>query len=361
MNKWTIFYSWQEDLPKDTNLNAIRNSLKKASAALESEIDNIAIEIDEATRNTPGSPNIPETIFEKIMKADVFVADISTINNDSQNKVPNSNVLIELGYAIAYLGWGRILLLFNKEFGTFPNDVPFDIDRHRINDYKITRKSDTNGKNQLLNDLIIELKKIIEMNPEKSFEKRNISHAEVKRRNDIDSLISALSNIHMPTMDDFIENIPYMIIGSIFHFWEGFKATVNGSNFHIYDVKANELIRELYVHWNNTLSYGHRYHPARGDKYIYSSTMDILTREEQKDYNYLTRERKKLYYSYRNFIDFIRSNYIEIDLNKTSTAAIDEYISFHKEFMENLNRNEKQRSTKHSRFVAALLRCRAKI
>ncbi|MGB8192315.1 MAG: hypothetical protein WCF67_10375, partial [Chitinophagaceae bacterium] len=135
-----IFYSWQSDLPKLTNLNAIRQVLRDASSMIESEIEDIRIEIDEATRDLPGSPNIPKAIFGKISASDIFVCDVTTINTNTSadlRRVPNPNVLIELGYAVATLGWDRIIMLFNTVHGNFPNDLPFDIDRHRATKFTI--------------------------------------------------------------------------------------------------------------------------------------------------------------------------------------------------------------------------------
>jgi len=140
-NDFVIFYSWQNDLPDETNRRLIREVLRNSSSNLEATYsdDNLRIIIDEATRGEPGSPNIPLTILEKIKNADAFVCDITTINQDApkdQRKVANPNVLFELGYAVSQLGWSRIIMLFNKAFGNFPDDAPFDIDRHRASPYK---------------------------------------------------------------------------------------------------------------------------------------------------------------------------------------------------------------------------------
>jgi hypothetical protein len=97
--------------------------------------------VDEATRDRPGSPNVSLTIQEKIRVADLFVCDITTINPgapDNQRRVPNPNVMFELGYAVAQLGWERIVLVFNRAHGAFPDDVPFDIKGHRVSDYEFS-------------------------------------------------------------------------------------------------------------------------------------------------------------------------------------------------------------------------------
>ena len=58
------------------------------------------------------------TIYKKIDSADIFVADVTIINPEyTGRKTPNPNVMIELGYAIKALGWQRILLLYNGDYG----------------------------------------------------------------------------------------------------------------------------------------------------------------------------------------------------------------------------------------------------
>ncbi len=63
MDELTIFYSWQSDLPDNTNRKLIRDALHLIIPELEN--DRLKIFIDEATREEAGSPNIPLTIMEK--------------------------------------------------------------------------------------------------------------------------------------------------------------------------------------------------------------------------------------------------------------------------------------------------------
>jgi hypothetical protein len=68
----------------------------------------LKIILDEATRGESGSPNIPMTILEKIKVSDAFICDITTINSNAPEELrrtPNPNVLFELGFAVAHLGW----------------------------------------------------------------------------------------------------------------------------------------------------------------------------------------------------------------------------------------------------------------
>lgn len=145
----TVFYSWQSDLSKKENLNFIEKSIKKALKQLHSNKPiSIDLKFDKATRSLAGSPDIAESIFTKIAGCNVFIADISIINPESENsrKTPNPNVLIELGFAARALGWEKIICIYNSKFGDF-NDLPFDLRNRRIMDYScIKNKSELSNK-----------------------------------------------------------------------------------------------------------------------------------------------------------------------------------------------------------------------
>lgn len=67
-NKFTVFYSWQSDLPSNTNKNVIDNCIKKAIKATQQEI--LA---DRDTQGILGTYNIDEIIFNKIINADFLL------------------------------------------------------------------------------------------------------------------------------------------------------------------------------------------------------------------------------------------------------------------------------------------------
>ncbi|MBL0439820.1 nucleotide-binding protein [Aeromonas caviae] len=114
-----IFYSWQSDIPSRLNRNIIEDALNRALKAIRrDETESLEPVLDRDTSGVPGSPSISDTIFKKISSADIFVADVTIINKNSDNKkTPNPNVLIELGFAISQLGWDRIILIQNSQEG----------------------------------------------------------------------------------------------------------------------------------------------------------------------------------------------------------------------------------------------------
>jgi hypothetical protein len=137
-----VFYSWQSDLPDDSNREYLRTILAAASERLTTRRPKgHAVVLDSDTLGVPGAPPITEAVLEKIRNARVFVADVSITNSSAAGKkAPNPNVLVELGYALRGLGWSRILMLMNTEFGE-PRELPFDLHHLRVEPYRLKPKA----------------------------------------------------------------------------------------------------------------------------------------------------------------------------------------------------------------------------
>lgn len=131
---YTIFYSWQADLPNSTNRGFIQAALDEAARSIAADL-NIQPVIERDTLNIPGSPDIAITIFRKISTSQAFVADITLINpKEAERRTPNPNVLLELGYALHALGQDRIILIMNRAYGP-PEALPFDLKMRRVITY----------------------------------------------------------------------------------------------------------------------------------------------------------------------------------------------------------------------------------
>jgi hypothetical protein len=152
--KITIFYSWQSDLPNRTNRGYIQKSIEKATERILEKNDFITeITIESDSRNESGTPDLVNTIFSKIDSSDIFICDISIINSSTTNrKVPNPNVLIELGYASSRIGWEKIISIYNTDFGRI-EDLPFDI-RHRK---PITYTSELKNLDKVIESQIVQI------------------------------------------------------------------------------------------------------------------------------------------------------------------------------------------------------------
>jgi hypothetical protein len=322
-----IFYSWQSDLDPNTNSRAIRNAIQSIIPIIEDEIENCRIILEEATSREAGSPDIPSTIFRKIGETDIFICDITTINNDANcnKKTPNPNVLIELGYAISVLGWERIIMLYNTNYGAFPQDLPFDLDRRRISTYRIINNTDQNGRGNLKNTLKIAVKTIIEDNPQKNI--HLFTPEEIRRNNDIVSLQQLFSTIHLPTLDLFIERAPRIVDYRIIHYYESFNGIFSSSLFHIYDEALNNFIIDFYNLWRTALSFGDHYLNNGGNTLVYGVNNDEEERQllEKLEKNIFDLSIKK-----SQLLVYVRTNYLEVDLRQTSIDAYREYITFNR-------------------------------
>lgn len=140
--KNSIFYSWQSDLPNNTNRGFLESCLKKSLKELDKAGPfSIELAIDRDTKGEPGTPDIMELIFKKIEKSKIFVADISIINSEAKGrKTPNPNVLIELGYASKALGWEKVICVYNLDYGSI-EDLPFDLRQRRPLTYSLKDKT----------------------------------------------------------------------------------------------------------------------------------------------------------------------------------------------------------------------------
>lgn len=143
-----IFYSWQSDLPNNTNRNVIEEAVQKAIQKTNHDLL-LDLSFDKDTNDVIGTPEIVDTIFKKIETASVFIADITIINTkESSRKMPNPNVLIELGYALKAIGWERIICIYNTDYGKI-EDLPFDLRQRRPLAYSLSNKI----KSKVIEDL----------------------------------------------------------------------------------------------------------------------------------------------------------------------------------------------------------------
>jgi hypothetical protein len=138
--KVKVFWSWQSDTPGEIGHYFVRDVVKAAIKELKQALDFEEAEreivsdlhIDHDRQGIPGSPDLARVIFEKIAAATVFIADVTPIgavlSNAATNskKLINSNVAIELGYALHSISDRALLMVMNAHFGTRA-DLPFDL------------------------------------------------------------------------------------------------------------------------------------------------------------------------------------------------------------------------------------------
>ena len=153
---FTIFYSWQSDLPNSKTRGLIESSIE---AAVRSLRNTVSVYADRDTQGVTGSPDIVQTIFSKIDECDVFVADVTSVatyhhldkdgnETDRLKATPNANVMIELGYATQVVGWDNIICIMNDDYN-HDGEIPFDIEHHRLTHFSLSGKEKAEVRKQL--------------------------------------------------------------------------------------------------------------------------------------------------------------------------------------------------------------------
>lgn len=209
IEEFRIFFCWQSDIPGQREM--IFEELQAQKYRLE-EVNRCHIEIDEDMRSVAGMIPIAHTVLKKIKDADIFVCDISPVasicSKDSydnniyyrEKKMPNSNVMLELGYALGCMHPSRIIALANTNGhkwhdGEMPFDIferyyvkftckeNLDLSRHLDLSLKFLReygRVDANGKNwrSRLIRFIDRIKGNVQINVPSNTEIRDISDSE---------------------------------------------------------------------------------------------------------------------------------------------------------------------------------------
>jgi len=139
-----IFYAWQSDHP--SSRNHIGDALDRIIASANREWPIVApLKLERAVELGDGSVRIDVTLMEKIAAANYVVADITPVHAIPERLLPNSNVLIEVGFSLAS---GKPRSLFLVEHGAKTDELlerhprarlPFDIDHVSRITYRIPK------------------------------------------------------------------------------------------------------------------------------------------------------------------------------------------------------------------------------
>ncbi|WP_333567616.1 hypothetical protein [Sphingorhabdus sp.] len=329
-----VFFSWQSDVAQNATTRVLRMAIAAAAADLTAKTG-ATVEMDEATRNVPGSPYIPGKLAEKIRKSDIFVADITAISVTEDGKsIPNPNVSFELGLAAAYLGWDRIVMIFNESVAKFEN-LPFDFDRHRITKYKIAETKNVNEGEQkrLLKLVTVAIETIINQNPLRPRDIEGKSDAEVKHERDVVNLRWYLNQISIDLIGIHIRDMPQMLHYFAAMMVDGLEGVVSSPSFYLYDKKLEDLLRALYIDLRETLAYESIYRDLP-NRWVHGLGLRGSQYDAKKEASAAKAIRKSiasLQVSLNRVIKKVRENYLEIDLDETSHVFGKHYRAMVKE------------------------------
>lgn len=325
---FVVFYSWQSDLPATRKF--IDKALKAAVKSVMMDLPDVTITIDQATRGLTGSPNIPIAIMTKIKAADMVVSDVTPINADSSSKkTPNPNVLFELGFAVAALGWDRVALMFDTGVGKFPDDTPFDFDKHRAIPFPNSEANVAKDTKELASTLMIAIKSTLEANPDRPT--ATLTPEEVKHKRDVETLTEIFETINIRVIDDHIETMPHHFTDVAIHMWEQFSIAASGNDFHLNDAELFDLIKQFRNAFGTTLAFDARYHEApNGRQYIFTDHDMLRTAASQKAWAKIDKARLKLHEAFQEILRRVRVQYLDVDLKKTSQLAWKDFQEYRK-------------------------------
>lgn len=338
-----VFYSWQSDLPEAGNLEFIRSVLDEVAGDLNGAGGlNREVRRDEAIRDLPGSPNIAKAVFEKILRAEVFVCDLTKVAEASNHarvvrRYINPNVAMELGYAIRVLGWNRIILVVNTHYGKQAEDLPFDARGHAMVRYHYPPGAGASeveaAKDSLRKALAEGLRAIVRTNPPRPEEAERESPEAKKRARDVEQLKRVFQFIHLKAMDTFLHWLHS-------HAWitkEGFFLNerlgwlLESSEFYLSDGELMRRLTEFVQAWNRCLE-----HYIHTDEHVNGWAM-IFRANDFDDPSFLGEQirriratsshAKPLRESMDRFLAYVRENYLEIDPETTGGDAVKEYAA----------------------------------
>jgi hypothetical protein len=302
---------------------------------------------DEATRDVPGSPDIVDTIFEKIRQSDAFVCDLSKVcefvdSNGGTRKFCNPNVAIELGYAVRELGWKRIILVFNEAFGKLPNDLPFDTHGNRATKYncgleldgdkKLTRKTIAaiaNAKGLLKTNIAEALRLIAVENPKRPRELEEKSPEKIRRERDVEQLKHLFYWLNLDVLNDFIERLWHSRLTVVgMDFFECFSQVYKNPKFHINDPELRLRVDTFFRAWEESHCCAQSMDLRPDGKEAYFMMPGDTPRyPKQMEEHRRTREKAApLRAALESLLGYVRENYLEIDPAKCGREAFAKYI-----------------------------------
>jgi hypothetical protein len=161
-----IFYSWQSDLPDNTNRGLLQDAIMGSVEAIHRDLSIDLVDRD--SQALAGSAGDPPTLIEKIKASDVFIADVSTVTGDMDKNMrlsPNPDVLLELGYAIGFLGCDKIILICNTINGEDAK-LPCDVQQLKKISYRLCNDEPKSSiRNRMVSELKEELADILNIKP----------------------------------------------------------------------------------------------------------------------------------------------------------------------------------------------------
>ena len=218
--------------------------------------------------------------------------------------------------------------MFDRSIGNFPADQPFDFDRHRASPFASSARPKPAESKRLSALFKTAIEFIIEKNPTRPT--ATLTPEQTKHAQDVKQLEWLMSSIHIPTIDDYVDRLPHSLSEKAIHVWEGVNGIVSGSFFHLHDSTAFAFVREFHIAFGRTLAHCGMCHAApSGTMHLFTGHGNLLTTWQQEAWNSVETARADMAAAFKELLRIIRSEYLEVDLEKTNAAAWEDYKKHH--------------------------------
>lgn len=323
-----IFFSWQSDSPSKRGRSFISDGIEGAIKSLVDISPNL--QLDQALRNETGAKNIVDSICQKIAEADVFIADVSLVYKANKFELErpacNPNVLFETGYAVAYLGWERIILAFNEELGS-KEKLPFDLAKNRLLLYNAE-----DDKSSIIKKLDNSIRLIVEKLPPKSGVLWRRELDAKKREKTVRTVKRILSKVDMDLFNDFFENMPYKFPKLMNRMLPMIFDAARTDKFEVFDEyleqeltalvqDLNDLSRQLgYYLGPSPFLNDNYYHWKISDHPVFEVRFKMNEEQERLKDEYVVPKMNSIQKSYFNVLKHLKKHYVlEIDFQTDTT------------------------------------------
>lgn len=297
---YTVFYAWQSDL-KDVKkqisaiLGNVQHQLKKDYK--------INIKIAKATTKMQGSGAISDELLKKVSEADFFVGDVSIIHDEEvkPRRTSNPNVLFELGYAVACLGWERIFMVVNRNEDL--DNLPFDIKHRRV------FLADSSLSSKICNSISLTIKG----NSSKPY----LGSMEIERQKaDTRVLGELFQTFELRNFADWLTTDDATTKTEILSYQYCSEKFFNSIDYRLYDKELEELINEFKKAMDALLIPVRNVYENKPDDFAsfnFLDKNDTITINEKYIPDFLL-QKKKLGVLLKKLINYVRWRYPAVDL-----------------------------------------------
>jgi hypothetical protein len=242
-------------------------------------------------------------------------------------------VIFELGYAVATLGWDRIVLLFNGAVGEFPGDLPFDLAGNRASRYDLALGDPTAQRDKLDKLVEVAVRAVVDKNPKRPAELKGLSRERIEHDRDVENMRWLMETLHLPTLEQHINDLPKQVTDRAMWFHEHYRGVASNPLFNVYDAVLNGAVERLLRAWDAAMAHGTQYTATSQGRYVFVSLGDAqLSQDRQVAWDAIEAAREEMAAAASTILERVRSAYLEIDIQQTNQRAWGEYVDFHRRF-----------------------------